>query len=98
MTTINARISDPSTSHIAGETIEQSGHGQKQRDLCLAAVQLHPGLTARELEQTTGLDYYMLCRRLPELRDELLVRTGAHRKSNGSNRLMQTWYPSERLF
>lgn len=98
MTTLNARKSDPETSHLAGVAIEESGHGQKQRNLCLAAVQLHPGHTATELEAICGLDRFMLSRRLPELREDMLVRNGITRRCNIKGRLMQTWYPNERLF
>ena len=94
---INARISDPVTSHIAGDAIESSGHAEKQRLLALAAVQEFPGLTATELEDKTGLDRYMLCRRLPELRDDMFVRNGNGRKCGVAGRLMQTWYPNDEL-
>ena len=96
MTTALARNTDPDTSHIAAE--KAMAFIPKQLTTTLAAVQENAKLTARELSNRTGLDYYMLCRRLPELRDEGLVCNGKPRRDTSTNRLMQTWNPSERLF
>lgn len=67
MIKLNARNTDPISSNLAGEAIERSGKADRQRHIALNAVKKHPGLTSRELAVETGLDRYMLARRLPEL-------------------------------
>jgi len=63
----NWRHSDPYSSEVAGTSIEGSGKAQHQRETALVAVATYPGRTSRELAEITGLDRYMLARRLPEL-------------------------------
>lgn len=85
----NARSADPLSSVLAGETIESSGKASMQRLKALAAVRSNPGLTSKELSAKTGLDRYMLARRLPELLVE--VEKGAMRICSVSKRICVTW-------
>lgn len=62
-----ARNTDIGTSHAAANFIAASGIQKDQQAKAAAAVKLHPGLTSMKLAQVTGLDRYMLARRLPEL-------------------------------
>ena len=85
---INARNTDPLSSHLAGQDIDNSGIAGTQRQLALKAVRAHQGYTSKELASTTNLDRYMLARRLPELRS---VRKGKDRICRISKRLSVTW-------
>ncbi len=85
----NARASDPESSHLAGAGIEQSGIAGAQRSIVLAAVMLRQGLTSKELASQSGLDRYMVARRLPELKR---VKKGDMRICSISKRLCVTWW------
>ena len=89
-----ARRTDPQSSHAAAFHVEQSGKAGKQRIQAGAAVLAHPGCTSAELADRTGLDRYMLARRLPELRDDGLVRqSGSKHLCRMTGRLAVTWWP-----
>ena len=60
----------------------------------LDAVACHPGLTSNELARATGLDRYMLARRLPELCDHDRVVRGDPRRCEVSGRKAATWWPA----
>lgn len=64
---------------------------------CLAAVQHHPGLTARELSIATGINSRVLSRRLPTLRQLGRVANGASRKCRVKSVVSQTWLPDAAL-
>jgi hypothetical protein len=85
---MNARLTDLVTSHLAGEAIEASGEAALQRQQALAAVSLYPGLTSKELAHKSGLDRYMLARRLPEVRQ---IEKGDIVKCSISKRACVTW-------
>lgn len=86
-----ARRTDPVTSHEAAGAVERSGRASVQRGQALDAVRRHPGRTSQELAELTGLDRYMLARRLPELREDLLVRNGPIRPCGITRRPAITW-------
>lgn len=88
-----ARRSDPSTSHAAGERLRESGKLRAQQQSVLDALTRWPGSTAVELATNSGLDRYLVSRRLPELAKAGHVRRMAPRvcKVNGS--AQTTWYP-----
>ncbi|MFA7235761.1 MAG: helix-turn-helix domain-containing protein [Phycisphaeraceae bacterium] len=88
--TQNFRNTDPPTSVIAGHSMEVIGAAQCQRDRCLAAVKTEPGLTAREIEQRTGIKAH---KRLPELRERGLAHNGITRLCQVSGRMAMTWHP-----
>jgi DNA-binding MarR family transcriptional regulator len=87
-----ARRRDPSTSHTAGERLRASGKLRAQQRQVLDALTRWPGSTAVELATNSGLDRYLVSRRLPELARVMLVRRAKPRvcKVNGS--AQTTWY------
>lgn len=87
--TQNARNSDPSTSHLAGEVITKSGSRQIQINLVADLVNRQEGLTSAEIAARYGVDRYMVARRLP---DSIEVKKGASRKCSISGRLAVTWW------
>lgn len=92
-----ARNDDPSSSHDAAEHVVSSGLQAQQHSLAASAVRKHPGLTSLELARATGLDRFMLARRLPELQRNGLIVRGMVRKCSASNgRSGVTWFPATR--
>lgn len=89
-----ARRTDPSSSHDAARRISGaiSGHQQCQ---AYAAVRANPGRTSSELAAETGLDRYMLARRLPELLDEGMVTRRPPRADYYTHRPGVTWWPAQ---
>lgn len=87
----NARNSDPVTSVLAGEAIENSGVADSQRLIVLAAVCSHPGLTSKELANKTGLCRFMVARRLPEIAK---VKKGKIRVCTVGGKASLTWWPA----
>lgn len=85
-----ARNSDPLTSHMAAQHMNHTGARAKQQQEVLAAVRKHPGMTSSELAQATGVDRYMLARRLPELAPAVVK--GEARKCQVSGRQAVTWW------
>ena len=89
-----ARATDPESSHLAAEEITASGKRQEQIGLAITAVRDHPGNTSMELSELTGLDRYMLARRLPDAETAGAIRRGEQRVCQVSNRRALTWYPT----
>ncbi|WP_401742060.1 winged helix-turn-helix domain-containing protein [Stenotrophomonas geniculata] len=96
MRTINhpARASDLSTSHEAAHYVVASGLQAHQHDQSAKAVTDNPGMTSNELAQATGLDRYMLARRLPELIKAGRVWRGPNKPCTVSGRSACTWWPA----
>lgn len=88
-----ARSIDISTSHEAGSYVAASGIQRDQRSMAAAAVKRHPGLTSMKLADVTGLDRYMLARRLPELLKTKQVWRGPAMPCPVSGRSACTWWP-----
>lgn len=88
-----ARNTDIGTSHAAAQHVANSGIQQDQQAKAAAAVKLHPGLTSMKLAQVTGLDRYMLARRLPELLKTEQVWRGPAMPCPVSGRSACTWWP-----
>lgn len=89
-----ARNDDPSSSHDAAEHVVSSGLQAQQHSLAASAVRKHPGLTSLELARATGIDRFVLARRLPEVEREGLIRRGTVRRCSASNgRSAVTWHP-----
>ncbi len=87
----NSRSSDPESSHLAGESITQSGNRQTQCDAVLDVVSKTPNSTARELAEYYNIDRYMVSRRLADLCNANLVRKAKSRICDIGNRLSCTW-------
>jgi hypothetical protein len=90
----NHRNCDPPTSALAGRHMQACGLAHHQREMCLAVVRHHPGLTAREIEARIGIKAH---KRLPELRADGQVRNGPSRPCTVSGRMAMTWLMPEYL-
>lgn len=86
-----ARKTDPASSHLAAAEITSSGARAHQQAQTIAAVRAFPGLTSQELSDLTGLERYMLARRLPEAVTAGAVRKGEQRTCSVTGRLALTW-------
>lgn len=90
-----SRTTDPVTSHMAERQMRESGAFARQRDAVLAAVRAHSGLTAMELSRESGLDYYLLMRRLNEVETLGHIRRGDRRPCRVTGRAATTWWKEE---
>ena len=88
---LRARRSDPETSHVAAERIERSGRLRQQQAQVLDALTRWPGSTAVELSKASGIDRYVVSRRLPELVPKW-VRRGKPRACTVAGTAQTTWY------
>ena len=88
--TPRARRSDPETSHLAAERIKPKLRAQQQA--VLDALTRWPGSTAVELAKVSGLDRYLVSRRLPEL-VPIWVRRGKPRVCTVAGTPQTTWRP-----
>ncbi|WP_313178953.1 winged helix-turn-helix domain-containing protein [Stenotrophomonas sp.] len=88
-----ARTTDIDTSHAAAAHVVRSGLQAAQQDQAARAVTQNAGMTSNELSQATGLDRYMLARRLPELMKEGGVYRGPNKPCPVSGRTACTWWP-----
>jgi hypothetical protein len=89
-----AARTDPVTSQDSADHVTKTGLAKYQALLCQAAITSHPGHTSQELCELTGLDRYMLARRLPELRAAGKARTDGHRTCSVTRRNAMTWWPT----
>lgn len=87
-----ARAHDPATSHEAADKVEREGVAGAQRRRCLDLVRARPGMTAGEIQAELG---FLAHKRLPELRQDGLIRNGEPRicSVNGTKQL--TWWPTD---
>lgn len=92
-----ARATDPESSHRAADEVTASGRRAAQIAQVIDAVRHYPGRTSMELADLTGLDRYLLARRLPEAVTAGTVVKGAQRECRVSHRLALTWLPVEAL-
>lgn len=88
-----ARATDSSGSHEAAASIVRSGRHAAQKDRTEAAVRRYPGMTSMQLAQATGMDRYMVARRLPDLAKEGRAHRGAKARCPISNITVCTWWP-----
>lgn len=89
-----ARRSDPSTSHTAAEQLSASGRLRAQQQQVLDALIRWPGSTAVELATNSGLDRYLVSRRLPDLAKLGKVRRMAPRTCRVNGTAQTTWRPT----
>lgn len=92
---------DPLSSRIAADDVEKSGKRREQIEQTVSAVSRYPGLTSMELSHATGIDRYVLARRLPEAETLGLVTrnltdggTPRLRHCKVTGRLAMTWTPA----
>ncbi len=88
-----ARSTDSSGSHDAAAHLVRSGAHVAQKDRTAADVRRHPGMTSMQLARETGMDRYMVARRLPDLAKESRVFRGAKALCPISNITVSTWWP-----
>lgn len=91
----SARRSDPATSLEAAKAAEEGGRAQTDREACLSAVCLAPGLTAGEIATRLGLERHIPSRRLPELRAQGKVENGPARLCRVLDTKAMTWNPAQ---
>ena len=101
MTTPIARSTDPWTSHAGAVEVTDSGRRKTQMELCLDVVQAHPGRTAGEVGELTGLGHVPAQRRLSDLKAAGKIVTGAAVRSLNvpvylRQRPQVTWWPTDR--
>lgn len=93
VTTPAARNTDPDTSHAAATEITRSGARAYQQAQTIAAVRQWPGRTSQELAELSGLDRYMLARRLPECETAGAVKRGVVIECTVTRRKALSWWP-----
>jgi len=86
-----ARRDDPESSHLAAEHVTATGLRRSQQQRTLEAVRANPGKTSAELAAITGLDRFMLARRLPEL-EPLWVAKGVMVTCTVTRRRAHCWW------
>lgn len=91
-----ARRTDPSSSHAAAAHVSRAGIARRQCGQVLAALKNYKHRTSNELAVASGLDRYVVARRLPELRKKGLVRCSGirMRQDRHSGRQAMTWWPA----
>jgi len=85
----HARKTDSESSHLAA--IENESRRGTQARMVFQAVVDYPNSTSRELSVRSGLERYMVARRLSDAEDLGLVQRGIQRKCCYSKRLALTW-------
>ena len=88
-----SRRNDPETSRMAERQITDSGKRQTHQRIIAAFVAGHPGHTAAEIGEKTGLGQHECARRLAELKG-ISVVTGSVRRCAVKGTRMMTWYPA----
>jgi len=89
---LRARRTDPPSSHLAAEEVEQTGKAETQKAQVLKALQSVAGsLTSLEIAQLFNLSRYDVARRLPELERDGKVLRGKARTCSVGNRQAVTW-------
>jgi hypothetical protein len=86
-----ARRSDPETSHEAAEHHTRSGARADQQAQTIAAIRAFPGRTMQELSELTGMDRYMLGRRVSECETAGAIRRMPKRKCRVTGRMAEPW-------
>ena len=86
-----SRRTDPLSSKQAEKEINGNGLRNRQQQQVFQAVKKHPQHTSKELCAITGVDRYVVARRLPELEELWDVKRGPMRKCGIGNRMALTW-------
>ena len=88
-----SRRDGPATSHAAERHMNESGKRKRHQDIIAEFVESHPGHTAAEIGEKTGLGQHECSRRLSEM-DQLIVQRGMQRRCEVKGSMMATWYPA----
>lgn len=87
-----ARNSDPISSHLAAEETITSGRRDSQkRDILKFLKTYSEPVTSMELAHRSGMDRYIVARRLPDLEKDYKVERGPMRECRISGRMAITW-------
>jgi len=87
---------DPLSSKLAAGQVEKSGLRRHQIEKVVNALRLHPDTTTMELSHGSGLDRYMIARRMSEAESlNLVVRCEKMKVCSISKKLAQTWRVKE---
>ncbi len=94
-----SRRTDPLSSKQAEKEINGNGLRSRQQEVVFQTVRKYPNHTSKELCAITGINRYVLGRRLPEISvpvDSIYeepwdVKRGPMRKCNIGHRLALTW-------
>lgn len=89
-----ARATDPETSHDAAEHHTASGKRAQQQAMTVSAVRAFPGCTMQELAEKTGIDRYVLGRRISECETAGLVKRATKRMCAVTGRTAEPWWPA----
>jgi DNA-binding MarR family transcriptional regulator len=87
------RRQDPDSSRQAADLMKDSGQLDGQRAQVREALINHPGSTSAELARKTGLDRYVIARRLPDLEHDGLAFRGPIRTCLARGTNAMTWFP-----
>lgn len=86
------RRNDPATSYQAEQRMNITKKRVTHQRIISDFVESHPGFTAAEIGEKTGLGQHECSRRLPEI-EGLTVSRGDARKCRVNRTNMATWYP-----
>ena len=89
-----SRARDPSTSHAAADSLNESGEAEQLREKVLDRIKRygHHGATPDVIAEALGAAMVSVSPRFAVLeREGLIERTGEKRKSLTSNRMRQVW-------
>lgn len=89
-----AHADDPVTSKLAARAMAESGALNRQCARVLEALREFPNTTSDELAHASGLDRYVVARRLPDLARLGLATQDGRRSSNLSGRQSVVWRPA----
>jgi hypothetical protein len=91
-----AAKADPRSSHFAAAEVTASGRcdSQKREILAVLQAQSEP-CTSTELARATGMDRYIVARRLPDLERDGVVQRSPMRECNVTARPAITWRTKE---
>ncbi len=87
----HTRNTDPVSSYDSAKEHFNSGAHECQKQRVLEALTQFPNSTSHELAHKSGLDRYMIARRLPDLEHNELVKKSGTRKCSISSRQVTVW-------
>lgn len=87
------RQADPVTSELAANHVTSIGLRAEQQAQTIAAIRAFPGRTMQELAELTGLDRYVLGRRVSECETAGMVKRMNKRACAVTGRQAEPWGP-----